>query len=556
MNCFIILPDQLFYTEKALKIIALHEYIYLFEEPHYFDAYQYHKSKIILHRASMQKYYNFLKTYFQSYTPKIKTTTDLNNNALYKKPKIIYISYFQLTQNKTTSENIMDFIENDKSIDKTKETKESKEPNDKSASDGVILNKEIKAISWIDWLKKNVEKIIVNMFEPANYLLWKPLLNNTLFNGLPVRLYPSPMFYLSIDEIMDNYKVNHTYRQTNFYINMRKKFTPWFLPDSDQKWTYDEFNRKTSSEYENEFGAILPCFARLADDDDFKNAVKYSARFKTIGKVCRYPITRDEALIYLKHFCIEKLKYFGPYEDISLIDNNIVFHSAISSSLNIGLLTPEEVINYITNYYNKYKNKIPIESYEAFIRQILGWREFMHMNYILNGENIKNANYFNLKRKITEELYTGKTGYLPIDVIIKDVLDCGYTHHINRLMFLGNFMLLQQFEPKDVFAWFMELFIDAYEWVMIPNIEMSQYNAGGFIGSRPYFSSANYLKKMGNYPKTTWFDKWNLLYYKFLNDHSSKLSSQYFVSNFVKLWKEKPLKERKKILEDAKSAFL
>jgi len=609
MNAFIILPDQLFYNTQTLKILSLHDVIYIIEDPHYFTGYTYHRSKIILHRSSMQKYFNYLKKYFSQNNKLIETTSDLNNAVLNKQTKIYYISYFNLrgewgdenaekSAEKTAEKNVEKTPEKtaeksvEKSAEKTTEKTIEKKSADKSTDKNAItapVNSTKKYTSWIDWAADNIENHRLNLFEPSNYLLYDTDLKNKRFHGIPAKLYPSPAFYLSIDDIRNNYTIDKSYRQTNFYQNMCKKYANWFVQGEDMGAAAGleiTDTAVTAKKYLEEIGDISEIKPNIFDDENsadksadksaektsadnllsndetaenkqlYNNAIRYSGRFNTIGGIQRYPISRAESLYYLKHFCVTKIAKFGEYEDISLDNNNIIYHSCLSSSINIGLLTPAEVVNYVSNYYLENKKQIPKTSFESFLRQILGWREFVHLNYILNGHKIQASNYFKLTRTITEDFYKGTTGYPPIDIIIKDVIRTGYTHHINRLMYLGGFFLLQQIRPKDVFSWFMELFIDAYEWVMIPNIEMSQYNAGGFIGSRPYFSSSNYLRKMGNYQIGPWVEKWDSIYYKFIHDKKDKLVNQYFVSNWVRNWKEKTKSERKKILAVAAESLI
>ena len=165
---------------------------------------------------------------------------------------------------------------------------------------------------------------------------------------------------------------------------------------------------------------------------------------------------------------------------------------------------------------------IPLNSTEGFIRQVTGWRDFIRIVYMLKGSEQRTCNYWKFKRKIPFCFYTGKTGIEPIDVVIQKVLETGYCHHIERLMVLGNFMLLCEFDPDEVYRWFMELFIDAYDWVMVPNVYgMSQFADGGLMSTKPYISGSNYLMKMSDYPKGDWQETWDALFWNFMNKHRS-----------------------------------
>jgi deoxyribodipyrimidine photolyase-related protein len=160
-----------------------------------------------------------------------------------------------------------------------------------------------------------------------------------------------------------------------------------------------------------------------------------------------------------------------------------------------------------------------LASLEGFVRQVLGWREFMRLFYLSNGTAQRNGNFWNFNRKIPASFYTGSTGISPIDNCIQKLLDTGYNHHIERLMVLGNFMLLCEFDPNEVYRWFMEMYIDAYDWVMVPNVYgMSQFADGGRMTTKPYISGSNYLLKMSDYkPDGRWEKIWDALFWNFMD---------------------------------------
>jgi deoxyribodipyrimidine photolyase-related protein len=186
--------------------------------------------------------------------------------------------------------------------------------------------------------------------------------------------------------------------------------------------------------------------------------------------------------------------------------------------LNAGLLTPQFVIDETIDF--ALNNDIPLNSLEGFIRQIIGWREFIRAVYELKGNEERTRNYWNFTRKIPASFWEGTTGIEPIDITIKKVLETGYCHHIERLMVLGNFMLLCEFDPDEVYKWFMEMFIDAYDWVMVPNVYgMSQFADGGLMATKPYISGSNYLMKMSNYKKGAWQNVWDGLFWRFMHVH-------------------------------------
>ena len=210
--------------------------------------------------------------------------------------------------------------------------------------------------------------------------------------------------------------------------------------------------------------------------------------------------------------------------------------------LNCGLISPKYIVNETLRYANK--NNIPLNSTEGFIRQIIGWREFMRGMYVAKGNLQRTTNYWNFKRKIPTSFYTATTGIPPIDETIKKILVTGYCHHIERLMVLGNFMLLCEFDPDEVYQWFMEHFIDSYDWVMVPNIYgMSQFADGGLLATKPYISGSNYLKKMSDYPSGNWNEIWDGLFWNFMNKQRNFFSTNprlgMLIKNFDKLAPEK-----------------
>ena len=221
-----------------------------------------------------------------------------------------------------------------------------------------------------------------------------------------------------------------------------------------------------------------------------------------------------------------RLDNFGKYED-AIVENELILnHSLLSPLMNVGLISPNHVINKAISYTKK--NNIPLNSIEGFVRQIIGWREFIRGIYVSKGSEERTKNFWGFSKKIPNSFYTGETGITPIDSVIKKINDYAYCHHIERLMVLGNFMLLCEFDPDDVYKWFMEMFIDSYDWVMVPNVYgMSQFSDGGLMSTKPYISSSNYLFKMSNYnKKDKWIKIWDSLFWRFMDLHRT-----FFIKN-------------------------
>jgi len=169
----------------------------------------------------------------------------------------------------------------------------------------------------------------------------------------------------------------------------------------------------------------------------------------------------------------------------------------------------------------------------------MGWREFVRASYLLKGSFQRSFNFFNHHDKIPKKFWEGSVGILPVDTIIKRALKTGYCSHIERLMVLGNFLLLTETSPEEIYTWFMGYFVDAYDWVMVPNVYgMSQYADGGVIITKPYVSSSNYILKMSNYPKGEWTEIWDGLFWRFIQKHHSLFSSNHRTSNLIQILKK------------------
>lgn len=249
-----------------------------------------------------------------------------------------------------------------------------------------------------------------------------------------------------------------------------------------------------------------------------------------------------------------KFEQFGAYEDAISHDNDTsLFHSKLSAALNIGLISPQKIVQTVLKFAQN--NRTPIASVEGFIRQIIGWREFLRAVYILKGVSIRNNNHLKHTKDLNADWYNGSTGITPVDIVIKKLINSAYCHHIERLMIVGNLMLLTEIHPQAAYRWFMDMFIDAYDWVMVPNVyAMSQYADGGTITTKPYFSAANYILKMSNYKKNEhWVEIWNALFYNFLAKNKDLISKNPRLNMLIKNLNKLSPAERKNIQAIAKA---
>ena len=334
--------------------------------------------------------------------------------------------------------------------------------------------------------------------------------------------YNNPAFINSKEDLGSFFKpTKKKFFQTSFYKGQRKKHE--LLVDSQMepyggKWTYDIDNRK---KYPKD--KVPPTWPLLDDSVEWNEAVNYvETNFQSnSGKIDAqrlYPITIEESEEWLEVFFTQRFHKFGDYEDAIHKDETLLNHSLLSPLINIGFLLPMDVVQQSIDYADS--QGIPINSLEGFIRQILGWREFIRGMYEVKGNQSRTTNYWNHTRKIPHCFYDGTTGIPPVDDTIHKVINHGYCHHIERLMIIGNFMLLCEIDPREVYRWFMELFIDAYDWVMVPNVYgMSQFADGGLFATKPYISGSNYILKMSNYSKGPWQKTWDGLFWRFMDLH-------------------------------------
>lgn len=335
---------------------------------------------------------------------------------------------------------------------------------------------------------------------------------------IPLRVLNDPHFLTPWQIFEDFGRERKKWFFTDFYIQQRQRLD--VLLDARSKpiggqWSFDPQNRKKLPKH-----ASVPSVNWPSSSKEVTEACDYVDRKfpDAPGErdSFRYPITRQQALAALDDFLDHRLARFGEFEDAMHIDEPILFHSVMTPSLNNGLLSPAEVVQAAL----KRSDDVPINSLEGFVRQVIGWREYIRGVYRQFGRRQRCSNAWQHHRPIPAAFYSGTTGIVPVDSVIHQVLRSGYCHHIERLMVLGNFMMLCEIHPDHVYRWFMELFIDAYDWVMVPNVYgMSQHADGGLITTKPYISGSNYIRKMSNYPKGEWCQIWDGLYWRFINKH-------------------------------------
>lgn len=478
-----IFPHQLF---KAHPALDLRRSVYLVEEWLFLRQYNFHKQKLVLHRASMKFYADWLTK--QKYQLNYVETTEAKND--------IRKLMMALSKQKINEIHIADVVDN--------------------------------------WLLKRIREACLQY-------------------KIELIIYPTPGFLNTMDEVKDYFDNRKTYFQTDFYSHQRKIRKILLEKDGKPfggKWTFDAENRQKYPKKET-----APVVKFPKENNYLKEAKEYvdkqfANNYGSIDAPHFFVCTFDEAEKWLDDFIENRFQHFGIYEDAIVTKEHILHHSVLTPMLNIGLLTAQQVLNKVLN--EAAKHNIPLNSLEGFVRQIIGWREFIRIVYEREGGKQRTTNYWQFNRKIPESFWTGTTGIPPIDETIKKILKTGYCHHIERLMVLGNFMLLCEFDPDEVYRWFMELFIDSYDWVMVPNVYgMTQFADGGLMTTKPYISGSNYLMKMSDYEKGAWQAVWDGLFWRFMHVHRSFFLQNPRLGMLIKTFDKMPVEKQQTHLKNA-----
>ncbi|GAA4281691.1 cryptochrome/photolyase family protein [Gaetbulibacter aestuarii] len=420
-------------------------------------------------------------------------------------------------------------------------------------------------------LNKNLKKIIsennITCFEyiaPDEYRLDQQLSEFCQALDVESKCVSAEHFYTERNDLAKFFKGKKQYLMENFYRDMRRKHDILMVGDQPEggKWNYDKSNR-------NKWKGDAPIPPYKYFQNDVTEIVKdiENAQIKTIGsfssKTFHYPITREQALDQLKYFCENLLIHFGDYQDAMHTDQEFLFHSRLSFAMNLKLISAQDVVKTILNYYRKHGEHIDISQVEGFIRQVIGWREYMRGMYWAFMPEYKTLNALENTNKLPEFFWTGNTKMNCLKHAITNSLENGYAHHIQRLMVTGNFALLAQIDPDEVDAWYLGIYVDAIEWVQLPNTRgMSQFADGGKIATKPYVSSGSYIHKMSNYCSGCHYDKskktgknacpFNSLYWNFLDDKRPQLESNFRMKMMYSLLNKMDSKKLSEIKEKAK----
>ena len=447
----LVYPNQLFKDHPALDRA---EHFFLIEDPLFFSQYAFHKQKLILHRASMQFYREYL---------------------LGLGKKVTYIPSHELKH----SGDLVNLL-----------------------PPGELLVAELDDC----WLERRLARAAQG-------------------RGRSLTQLTTPAFVTPLNRSLELFAKSGSYFMASFYREQRL-FSDILVEKGKPvggKWSFDSDNRKRLPK-----GVLAPALPKLSPDRFVKAAIESVNREFNgnpgDGDSFSYPVTFEGAEDWLDSFLKERFYGYGDYQDAIVASEAFLFHSVLSPLLNVGLLTPRQVLDRALAFADQ--NQVPLNSLEGFVRQVLGWREYVRAVYAAIGSKQRTTNFWGHQRKLPASFWKGDTGIAPVDSAIRKTLKFGYCHHIERLMVLGNFMLLCEFDPDQVYQWFMELFIDAYDWVMVPNVYgMSQYADGGLIVTKPYISSSNYIRKMSDFSAGPWCEIWDSLYWSFVNKYRQVFES-------------------------------
>jgi deoxyribodipyrimidine photolyase-related protein len=381
--------------------------------------------------------------------------------------------------------------------------------------------------------------------------------------SIPFNVYDTEHFFSTRDELGKFFEGKKTFLMENFYRAMRKKHHVLMAGDTPTtgQWNYDEENRRKLPKNHK---PTPPLVFNNNVDEIVQEILKTD--IKTMGTIDSsnfiWPINRKQSLELLDFFIAECLPLFGSYQDAMAPNEWSLYHSRLSFSLNTKIISPAEVIRAAIEAWEKQPEIIAYNQLEGFVRQIIGWREYMRGIYWLKMPEFAALNFFNHHEKLPDWYWTGKTKMNCLKNAITQSLTYAYAHHIQRLMITGNFALLAGTDPDEVDAWYLGIYIDALDWVEITNTRgMSQFADGGIVGTKPYVSSATYIDKMSHYCGTCFYNKakktgdkacpFNSLYWNFYDKHEDKLAKNPRIGMMYKVWQKMKPEDKTALLKQA-----
>ena len=574
----VIFPNQLFemkYIEQIINYQApppppdpksqshpqavSHAHILLWEHDYFFKKYPYHKLKLAFHRATMKNYYDELT----------------HESNAHKTNRIHQIHYIE-------------------SIDKDASKHIAK----------IIKDNRITQIRLFNPIEKELIRLVENkkLMPIHGNKSTSPQLDYLTFSTPYFLNSMSPTANTEIQSVMQTprHDVFYKHQRIRYDIMVTKSKSPDKSEPEGGKWSFDTENREKFPKTQTE--PPLPTYTSSARKEYIKEAIEYVTTNPEFEKnygdpptdtTFIYPINHKEAAKWLNDFIRYKLANFGRYEDAMSSTIQFGYHSLLSALTNVGLTTPAQIIDEVSKTHPKTNIPIasPIASIEGFIRQVIGWREYCYYVYDKYYDTLVTTSIYNKtnKKKIPERFWKANTQIPIIDDMIKKVNTYAYSHHIERLMGIGNYLLVTETSPDAIYEWFQTMYIDAYDVFMVPNVYgMLLYAKAGEtrMMTRPYYCSSNYLKKMSDYrsgpltnPSTNpsnekegraaakhsnlgtsvavrkWDEVMDALYYNLIAKHTDTFEKIYATASSVYRWKSFS-EEKKKQLIDISKAYI
>jgi deoxyribodipyrimidine photolyase-related protein len=512
-HCFLIFPHQLFevkYLQTVLSSNAAATDFFLIEEPLFFGSPErvptFHRLKLILHRASMMYYQDMLE----------KESNKKNKSSYIK--SVTYMDYKTLMRGDGNRQSY-GFLKRYKHVHYFDVTDH-------------LLN---------DIIEKEVKRV-----HASSYV-----------HDTPLFLTPTK----SLADYMESYQKkggNPFYHKAFYQWQLKRMKLPYITK------SYDTDNRKS-----------LPKNSPVIQQPDGDGATHYvkeaTAYVATLFPLAFgdkksdfiYPVTHHTAKQWLDHFLKNKLHRFGTYQDALPTDsrNTFVYHSILSSSLNIGLLDPAYVVQRVVDFYEHHKTTVGINNYEGFLRQLVGWREYERLLYIYYYDTLLESNHFENQNTLPKEWFildaaASDQRIPPLDAALRNIHSTAYLHHIQRLMVVMNYMTLLEISPREIYQWFMAMSIDSYDWVMITNVYSMGYATPKTM-RKPYLSGSNYLLKMMGQTKTNtatmypachgfvWTELWDALFYRFIVKKQKQLQGTPYI-RLISAWRKKSVTDKRR----------
>ena len=384
---------------------------------------------------------------------------------------------------------------------------------------------------------------------------------------LDIEFLPTTQFLISRADFHRWAEGSRHLLMENHYRRLRKRFG-WLVNEDGQPtggaWNFDPENRATFSAWKRSGCPRPPTVPKEAPDAITRGVIEAVARefpdHPGRAQDMWLPVDRAGALRWLSLFIRERLPTFGVYEDMMAEGERFLFHSVLSPLLNLGLLTPRECVEAAIAAYQR--GEAPINSVEGYVRQVIGWREFINGVYWHRGPEYRELNELQAGRPLPPWFYTGETPMNCLHHVLRQTLALGWNHHIQRLMILGNYFLIAGIRPQEALRWYLEMYVDAFDWVMVANVlGMSLYADGGYMATKPYAATSGYIRKMSNYCAGCRFDPdqksgpdacpFNYLYWNFIDQHAGRFAANPRMWALVQGWQKRSASDRVQILESA-----